>query len=138
MSKSYGNSLDIADEIPVLDKKIRTMMTDPARERRTDPGEPDKCPVWDLHKFFNPDKPKMEEIASGCRTASIGCVDCKKNLIAHVTEHMTPIQERRRYFEARGNELDDILADGARRAGETAGRTMSEVYSALSMPKKRG
>jgi tryptophanyl-tRNA synthetase len=137
MSKSYGNSLDIADEIPVLDKKIRTMMTDPARERRTDPGEPNKCPVWDLHKYFNPDKHEMEEIASGCRSASIGCIDCKKFLIAHVTEHMAPIQERRKRFEGRGNELEDILANGAKRARETAARTMSEVYDALSMPKLR-
>jgi tryptophanyl-tRNA synthetase len=137
MSKSYGNSIDIADEIPVIDKKIRTMMTDPARERRTDPGEPDKCPVWDLQKFFNHDKPRMDEIASGCRTASIGCVDCKKALIACVAEHMAPIQERRKYFEGRLDDLNDILSNGASRARETAGRTMSEVYEALSMPKMR-
>jgi tryptophanyl-tRNA synthetase len=135
MSKSYGNSLDIADEIPVLDKKIRTMKTDPARERRTDPGEPNKCPVWDLQKFFNPDKPQLDEIASGCRSASIGCIDCKKTLIVRVTERMTPIQERRRHFECREDELNDILASGANRARETAGRTMSEVYEALSMPQ---
>ncbi|MDR3077096.1 MAG: tryptophan--tRNA ligase, partial [Synergistaceae bacterium] len=132
-----GNSLDIADEIPVLDKKIRTMKTDPARERRTDPGEPEKCPVWDLQKFFNPDKPQMEEIAAGCRSASIGCIDCKKILIARVTEHMTPIQERRKYFEGCGGELDDILASGAKKARETAARTMSEVYKALHMPKAK-
>ncbi|MDR1578950.1 MAG: tryptophan--tRNA ligase [Synergistaceae bacterium] len=135
MSKSYGNSLDIADEIPVLDKKIRTMVTDPARERRTDPGDPGKCPVWDLHKFFNPDRGQMDDIASGCKTAAIGCVDCKKILIAHVTEHMTPIQERRKYFGERDGELNAILSDGAERARATAERTMDEVYEALSMPK---
>ena len=137
MSKSYGNSLDIADDIPTLYKKIRTMMTDPARERRTDPGDPEKCPVWDLHEFFNPDRPQMDELASGCRTAAIGCIDCKRALIAHVTERMTPIHERRRYFESRNDELEDILAGGARRARSAAGRTMSEVYDALSMPKPR-
>jgi tryptophanyl-tRNA synthetase len=135
MSKSYGNSLDIADEIPALDKKIRTMKTDPARERRTDPGEPEKCPVWDLQKFFNPDGEQMNEIASGCRSAAIGCVDCKKTLVAHVSEYMTPIHERRKRYEGRDAELNDILAEGAKRARETAGRTMSEVYDALSMPK---
>ncbi|MDR0765095.1 MAG: tryptophan--tRNA ligase [Synergistaceae bacterium] len=135
MSKSYGNSLDIADEIPVLGKKIRAMTTDPARERRTDPGDPDRCPVRDLHKFFNPDSEQMDEIASGCKTAAIGCVDCKKILIAHVTEYMTPIQERRKYFGGRGDELNGILADGAARARVTAERTMDEVYEALSMPK---
>jgi tryptophanyl-tRNA synthetase len=137
MGKSYGNALDIADDVGTLDKKIRTMTTDPARERRTDPGEPDKCPVWDLHKFFNPDKDRMAELAQGCRTASIGCVDCKKVLIARVTEHMAPIHERRKYYEGRQDELDDILRDGALRARETAGRTMSEVYDALSMPKMK-
>ncbi len=132
MSKSYGNALNIADEIPVLDKKIRTMVTDPARERRTDPGDPDKCPVWDLHKFFNPDKAQMAEIAQGCRTAGIGCIDCKKMLIAHVTATMEPIQERRRYFEGRDDELMDILRDGAARARAMAEVTMDEVYGALS------
>ncbi|MDR1138112.1 MAG: tryptophan--tRNA ligase [Synergistaceae bacterium] len=135
MSKSYGNSLDIADEIPTLDKKIRTMMTDPARERRTDPGEPNKCPVWDLQKFFNQNEEQMNEIAAGCRSASIGCVDCKKALVARVSEHMAPIHERRKRYEGRDAELGDILEEGAKRARETAGRTMSEVYDVLSMPK---
>ncbi|MDR3279938.1 MAG: tryptophan--tRNA ligase [Synergistaceae bacterium] len=136
MSKSYGNSLDIADEIPVLDKKIRTMMTDPARERRTDPGDPNKCPVWDLQKFFNDDESQMREIPAGCRTASIGCIDCKKMLIAHVTKRMTPIHERRAKFAGRDDELADILADGAKKARDKAGRTMSEVYDVLNMPKQ--
>ncbi|MDR1965787.1 MAG: tryptophan--tRNA ligase [Synergistaceae bacterium] len=135
MSKSYGNSLDIADEMPVIDKKIRTMKTDPARERRTDPGEPDKCPVWDLQKFFNEDVPQMQEIASGCRSASIGCIDCKKALVAHVAERMAPIHERRERFAACGDELSDILAEGAKKAGARASRTMSEVREALCMTK---
>ncbi|MDR1482587.1 MAG: tryptophan--tRNA ligase [Synergistaceae bacterium] len=134
MSKSYGNSLDIADEIQVLDKKIRTMVTDPARERRTDPGDPEKCPVWDLQKFFNQDRSQMEEIASGCGSASIGCVDCKKALIACVAERMAPVHDRRRRFEASGD-LSDILVDGAKRARAFAARTISEVYAALRMPK---
>ncbi|MDR1885442.1 MAG: tryptophan--tRNA ligase [Synergistaceae bacterium] len=133
MSKSYGNALEIADEIPALEKKIRTMKTDPARERRTDPGEPEKCPVWDLQKFFNPDAAQLGEISSGCRSAGIGCIDCKKYLIAHVAEHMAPIQARRRRFASNHDELMDILRDGARRAGEFAARTMSEVHDALGM-----
>lgn len=133
MSKSYGNTLDIADEIPVLEKKIRTMTTDPARERRTDPGEPKKCPVWDLHAFFNPDKAEREELASGCRSAKIGCVDCKKKLIVHVERHMTPVQERRKRFEGRSGELVAILEAGAAKARIVAGETMKEVYGALGM-----
>jgi tryptophanyl-tRNA synthetase len=135
MSKSYGNSLDIADEKPVLDKKIRTMMTDPARERRTDPGEPGKCPVWDLHKFFNRDAGQMEELAAGCRSASIGCLDCKRALMVHIEEVMTPIHERRKRFEGRDGDLRDILEAGAKRARETASRTMAEVYEAMGMPR---
>lgn len=133
MSKSYGNTLDIADEISVLDKKIRTMITDPAREKRTDPGEPDKCPVWDLHKFFNGDASQMEEIPAGCRTAGIGCIDCKKMLIAHVTRRMAPVHERRAYFSSRGGELKEILSDGERKAKERSERTMDEVRDALCM-----
>ncbi|MDR1515417.1 MAG: tryptophan--tRNA ligase [Synergistaceae bacterium] len=137
MSKSYGNSLDIADEIPVLDKKIRTMMTDPARERRTDKGEPEKCPVWDLHKFFNRNDEQRAELADGCRTAGIGCIDCKKALMVHVTEHMTPIHERRRHFEARVTEMEDLLHAGAIKAKDCASRTMNEVYEVLGMLKCR-
>jgi tryptophanyl-tRNA synthetase len=135
MSKSYGNAIDIADEIPVIDKKIRTMTTDPARERRTDPGEPEKCPVWDLHKFFNRDEAQMNEIPPGCRGAKIGCIDCKKMLIAHVTELMTPIHERRARFGRDRDALRDALADGAKKAREQASATMSEVYDALNMYK---
>lgn len=131
MSKSYGNSLEIADEFPVLDKKIRTMMTDPARERRTDPGDPAKCPVWDLHKFFNHDASQMAEIDEGCRSAGIGCIDCKKLLIGHVVEMMEPIQARRRHFEGRDAELTEILRDGAAKARKVAEATMDEVYGAL-------
>ncbi|GHV28141.1 tryptophan--tRNA ligase [Synergistales bacterium] len=135
MSKSYGNALEIADEMPVIDKKIRTMMTDPARERRTDPGEPNKCPVWDLHKFFNPDKEEMNELAEGCRTAGIGCIDCKKKLIAHVAVNMAPVHERRKYFEARAGELNDILNEGARKARARASETMEEVCRAVGMTR---
>jgi tryptophanyl-tRNA synthetase len=135
MSKSYGNSLDIADEIPTLDKKIRTMMTDPARERRTDRGDPEKCPVWDLQKFFNRDEENLKELAHGCRTAGIGCVDCKKVLIARVTEHMIPIHERRKRFENRRDELSDILRAGAEKARERASLTMSDVRRVLGMAK---
>lgn len=133
MSKSYGNAIDIADDTGVVDKKIRTMKTDPARERRTDPGEPTKCPVWDLHRFFNPDKAQMEELAQGCRTAGIGCIDCKKALIAHVSEYMAPIHARRREFEGQDDVLMDILKDGAERARAVAAATMDEVYGVLGV-----
>ena len=127
----------IAEEMPVLDKKIRVMMTDPARERRTDPGEPGKCPVWDLHKFFNNDGEQMREIPSGCRGASIGCVDCKKMLIEHIEAHMAPIRDRRKRFESRDDELSDILSEGAKKARACAGQTMEEVYRVIGMLRPR-
>ncbi|ACZ19008.1 tryptophan--tRNA ligase [Thermanaerovibrio acidaminovorans] len=133
MSKSYGNSLNIADEPAVLWDKLKTMMTDPARYRRTDPGDPDKCPVWDLQKFFNHDAAEMEELAHGCRTAGIGCIDCKKKLFRHVEEVMTPIQERRRRLEEHQDMLNEIVQEGAKKARSTALVTMEEVYGAVGM-----
>lgn len=135
MSKSYGNTLEIADEMPSLEKKIRTMMTDPARERRTDKGDPAKCPVWDLHSFFNPDDAQKSEIAEGCRSAGIGCVDCKKMLIAHVERHMAPIHERRKSWESRESDMMDILRDGAKRARACAAATMEDVRAAIGLPE---
>lgn len=133
MSKSYGNSLNIADDLNVLWDKLRTMMTDPARYKRTDPGDPDKCPVWDLHKFFNNDPEEMEELAHGCRTAGIGCVDCKRKLFGHIEVVMTPIHERRKSLEGDRSLLDGIIHEGARKARLVAQETMEEVYKAIGM-----
>jgi tryptophanyl-tRNA synthetase len=138
MSKSYGNSLYISEDPKSLWDKLRTMLTDPAREKRTDPGEPNKCPVWDLHKVFNHDDGEREEIAKGCRTAGIGCIDCKKMLNAHIAAMMAPIHERRARYEKTPDLLHDILADGAKRALRTASETMAEVYPAVGLlPQKR-
>lgn len=133
MSKSYDNSLDIADDMDTIWNKLRTMITDPARERRTDPGTPEKCPVWDVHKFFNKDIAELDELHLGCTTAGIGCIDCKKRLMVHVKEQMEPIQERRRYYEGRDDELKQILTSGAARARAVAARTMDEVYYAIGL-----
>ena len=131
MSKSYGNALNIADEPEELWGKLRPMTTDPARYRKTDPGDPDKCPVWDLHRFFNQDPQEMEELSTGCRTAGIGCVDCKKKLFAHMERMLVPIQDRRRSFAAREETLEEIVREGARRARTVAQATMEEVYGAV-------
>lgn len=133
MSKSYDNSLEVADDMDTIWNKLRTMMTDPARERRTDPGTPEKCPVWDVHKFFNKDIAELDELHLGCTTAGIGCIDCKKRLMVHVKEQMEPIQERRRYYEGRDDELKQILTSGAARARAVAARTMDEVYYAIGL-----
>ncbi len=131
MSKSYGNSINIADHPDEMWQKIRTMITDPARERRTDPGEPEKCPVWDIHKVFNDDEEEKQEIAHGCRTAEIGCVDCKKRLMNHVNRVMGPIREKRAFYEGNPDLLQSILREGAVKAGAAARKTMDEVIAAI-------
>ena len=133
MSKSYGNALELSESADSMWQKLRTMKTDPARMRRTDPGDPEKCPVWDLHKVFNHDEGEKAEICEGCKSAGIGCIDCKKKLNAHINELMTPIRERRAKFEGNKKLLDEILADGAVRAEKTARTTMSEIYPAMGL-----
>ena len=137
MSKSYGNSLEIADDMDTIWNRLRTMTTDPARERRTDPGTPEKCPVWDIHKFFNKNPAELAELHNGCMSAGIGCVDCKKKLMVHVREKMEPIHERRKYYEGRREDLLQMLDSGAARARATAERTMDEVYGAIGLLKQR-
>ena len=133
MSKSYGNALEISESADSMWQKLRTMKTDPARMRRTDPGDPEKCPVWDLHKVFNHDEEEKKEICEGCKSAGIGCIDCKKKLNAHIQEMMTPVRERRAQYEGKKSLLDEILADGAERAGKVARETMSTIYPAMGM-----
>lgn len=133
MSKSYGNSISISDDLSEIWQKMRTMKTDPARERRSDPGDPDKCPVWDLQRVFNPDGEEREELASGCRSASIGCIDCKKRLFSHVESYLVPIQERRRHYEGRPELLDEVLRHGAEKARKVARETMAAVREALGL-----
>jgi len=131
MSKSYGNSINIADTSEEIWEKLRPMVTDPARERRTDPGDPDKCPVWDIHKVFNNSEEEKAEVAHGCRTAGIGCVDCKKKLRVHVDRVMSPIREKRMFFEKNPALLQDILREGAVKAKKVAQQTIDEVITAL-------
>ena len=133
MSKSYGNALEISESEKSMWDKLRVMKTDPARMRRTDPGDPEKCPVWDLHKVFNNDENEKCEIAAGCKNAGIGCIDCKKKLNAKIQEMMTPVRERRAKYEGNKKLLDDILADGAARASVVARETMSTIYPAMGL-----
>ena len=133
MSKSYGNSLQISEPEKSMWDKLRTMKTDPARMRRTDPGDPEKCPVWDLHKVFNPDENEKLEICEGCKNAKIGCIDCKKKLNAHIQEMLTPVRERRAKYEGNKKLLDEILSDGAERAEKVARETMSMIYPAMGL-----
>ena len=133
MSKSYGNALELSESADSMWQKLRTMKTDPARMRRTDPGDPEKCPVWDLHKVFNNNDSEKSEICEGCKNAGIGCIDCKKKLNAHINELMTPIRERRAKYEGNKKLLDEILRDGALRAEKVADSTMKEIYPAMGL-----
>lgn len=135
MSKSYGNALEVADDMETVWNKLRTMTTDPARYRRTDPGTPEKCPVWDIHKFFNKDEAELAEIHAGCTSAGIGCVDCKKKLMVHVEAMMGPIHDRRKRYEGDDKALREILESGAARARKIAEQTMDEVYAAIGLLK---
>jgi tryptophanyl-tRNA synthetase len=132
MSKSYGNTIMLSETEQDIRAKLKTMVTDPARIRRTDPGNPDVCPVFELHKIFSSGEVQAEA-AEGCRTAGIGCIQCKGWLADGVVRELAPIQERRRYFEANPGEVAAILEAGNARANERADETLREVKSAMRL-----
>ncbi len=130
MSKSYGNTILMTDPEPVLRQKLKTMVTDPARIRRTDPGEPDKCPVADLHKVFSTAE-TMANVYDGCRSAGIGCIQCKGWAADALVQILQPIQERRASFSEA--QVTEILEAGSNRARARAEQTMVEVRQAMQM-----
>ena len=132
MSKSYGNAVFLKDPPDVVRQKLKPMVTDPARKRRTDPGNPDICPVFDLHKAFSP-KESQEWAAQGCRTAGIGCLDCKGRLTDHLLQRLEGIHARRPEFAARPDTVCDILQAGSHRAREVARATIEQVRSAMKI-----
>jgi tryptophanyl-tRNA synthetase len=132
MSKSYGNVIELADPPEVIRQKVRPMMTDPARKRRSDPGNPDVCPVFDLHKIFTPPDDR-EYAATGCRTAGIGCLDCKEVLLKHMLPPLERIRERRQVFADKPESIKEILHEGSRRARTVAAQTMAEVRGAVHL-----
>jgi len=130
MSKSYGNTIQLTDSEPDVRKKLKTMVTDPARIRRTDAGDPDKCPVGDLHKIFSSPE-TLTKVYDGCRSAGIGCIECKGWAADALVQVLLPIQERRdRFTEA---QVAEILTDGNRRAAARAEQTMQQVRAAMKM-----
>lgn len=135
MSKSYNNTILLTDPEPVIRQKLRTMVTDPARVRRTDPGDPDKCPVGDLHKVFSTPE-TMAKVYEGCRSAGIGCIECKGWAADSIARELTPIQERRARFNEKS--AIEILSDGAVRARKRASQTMAEVNSAMHLLPEAG
>jgi tryptophanyl-tRNA synthetase len=130
MSKSYGNTILMTDPEPVVRQKLKTMVTDPARIRRTDPGDPDKCPVGDLHKVFSTPE-TLANVYQGCRSAGIGCIQCKSWAADALVQLLAPIQERRAGFSE--TQVREILEEGSNRARARAEQTMVEVRSAMQM-----
>lgn len=132
MSKSYNNAILLSDPPEVVSAKVADMMTDPARKRRTDKGNPDVCPVFDHHKIFSP-QGVIDRVNRECRTAEIGCVDCKKLMAQHLNNSLAPIQERRKPYEQNPHRVWDVLEAGTKKARSVAQTTMSEVRAAVKL-----
>jgi len=132
MSKSYNNSILMADPEPVVRQKLKTMVTDPARVRRTDKGNPDVCPVGDLHKIFS-SKDTMARVNEGCRSAGIGCIECKGWAADALVQLLNPMQDKRKKYEDNPKLAWDILEAGTERARKTAGETMADVRASMGM-----
>jgi tryptophanyl-tRNA synthetase len=132
MSKSYGNTIGLREDPDSIVRKLRTMPTDPARVRRSDPGDPLKCPVWEFHKVYSGEDTR-QWVMTGCRSAGIGCLECKQPVIDAVLAEVAPIRERARELAADMGTVRDIVADGCRRARETAQQTMQEVRQAVGL-----
>ncbi len=132
MSKSYGNTIGMREDPDEIVRKLRTMQTDPARVRRTDPGDPEKCPVWDLHRIYSDEKTR-EWANNGCRTAGIGCLDCKKPVIDKVVEEVTTFRKRAQEFEDNPDLARSVLTDGAEKAREAARATIDDVRRVMHL-----
>ena len=132
MSKSYGNTISLREEPDSVEKKIKTMTTDPARVRRTDPGDPDKCPVFELHKIYSDDE-RRQWVRDGCASAGIGCIDCKKPLIDAVLEEQQPMRERAQQYEENPDLVKSIISEGCEKARTIAKSTLEEVRSAMAL-----
>jgi tryptophanyl-tRNA synthetase len=132
MSKSYGNTIALREDAETVTKKIRTMQTDPQRVRRTDPGEPEKCPVWQFHQIYSNDEVKRW-VQQGCRSAGIGCIECKQPVIDGVLKEQEPMRERAKMYEEDPQLVKNIIADGCEKARKLAQDTMRDVREAIGL-----
>ena len=132
MSKSYGNVIYLTDTPEEITKKVKVMMTDPARKRRSDPGNPDVCPVFSYHQLYSPTE-TIEMVNRECRTAGIGCIDCKLWMSQNLIKELSPLLNRRKEYETRRREIPDILGEGNRKASLEASKTMEEVRRAIRL-----
>jgi tryptophanyl-tRNA synthetase len=132
MSKSYGNAILLREDPAVVTEKIRTMQTDPARVRRSDPGNPEKCPVWPLHQIYS-SKDTQDWVVKGCTTAGIGCLECKQPVIDAIIAEQKPIRERAQKYLDDPALVRNIVADGCERARKLAEETMRDVRAAMGL-----
>jgi tryptophanyl-tRNA synthetase len=132
MSKSYNNTISLREDKDVIAKKIKTMPTDPARIRRTDSGDPAKCPVWQLHEIYS-DKTTQDWVQNGCKSASIGCIECKGPVIEGVLKELQPIQERAAQYADDPTLVKNIVAEGCEKARKLARETMRDVRDAMGL-----
>jgi tryptophanyl-tRNA synthetase len=130
MSKSYDNAIFISDDPDEIETKVSKMLTDPQRARRSDPGNPDVCNVFEFHKLYS-DEPVIENINKTCRTAEIGCVECKQKMAQFLIKALEPIRNKRKYYMERPQLVDDIISDGCDKARKVARQTMGEVREAI-------
>jgi len=132
MSKSYNNTITLRENAEDVDKKIRTMPTDPARIRLTDPGDPNKCPVWQLHEIYSKEDSK-NWVINGCTTASIGCLDCKMPIIEAIQKEIAPIQERAKEYENNRDLVRSIISEGCEKARDEAKQTLEDVRQVMGL-----
>lgn len=132
MSKSYHNTINLSDTEPVVRQKLKTMVTDPARVRRTDKGNPELCPVYDFHKIFS-NESTIKQIDSDCRTAAIGCIDCKKQVGDALVERFSPMWDTRAVVAAKPKRIQEVVEEGRTRASVVANETMREVKEAMKI-----
>jgi tryptophanyl-tRNA synthetase len=132
MSKSYGNTISLRDPPERVEKALRTMPTDPARVRRSDPGDPEKCPVWQFHLVYSDDSVR-QWAQEGCRSAGIGCIECKQPVIDSVLRELEPLQARAREYEEQPQRVREIIRAGDQRARKLADATLEEVRRAMSL-----
>jgi tryptophanyl-tRNA synthetase len=132
MSKSYGNAIFLSDPPEVVAAKVATMITDPQRMRKSDPGNPDVCNVYDFHKLYSPPE-VVAQVNRRCRTADIGCVECKKLMAGHLNAFLEPMRERRRFYLERPGLMEEIITAGSDKARQTACRTLEEVRAAVKL-----
>jgi tryptophanyl-tRNA synthetase len=132
MSKSYNNAIFLSDSPDEIAAKVSKMLTDPQRARKSDPGDPDGCNVYEFHKLYS-DNQTVERINQECRTAEIGCVECKKIMARYLINALEPMREKRIYYETRPHLVDEIIVDGCEKARKVAQQTMAEVKAAIKM-----